>query len=187
MTRFTHSQYGEAAHSSSVSISILLGAIALAAVLGVMFVLSLDDLTIGRKPLDPIPVAASSCSYLRPVHDAAEPARREYLRALSGRSDPRAWGAEAALHAQQLTALKLTLIAAIPHVLARVAAELEHVSRNVTAGLTELAAPDSASDYVRRSAGHALDGNDALNNASDLVGRACGFELSPSVSSLTAA
>jgi hypothetical protein len=166
----------------------ILGAIALITIVVVAaliaFVTSLSNMSIGRRHLDPIPVAASACPYLRPVHDSAESAGRTYLRLLSGRTDPNAWGAEAAQHGQQLAALELTLLAAIPHVPKRVAAELEQVSANVAAGRTAVAVAPSASDYVSRSSKRAFDGIFALEDASDLVGNACGFELSPNVTEL---
>ena len=181
----------EAGRTSSIGISLILGAIALGVgsvvVAGVAVLSSVGDVTIGRKPLEPIPVPASSCSYLRQVHDAAEPAGREYLRFLAGRTDPRAWGTEAAQHSQQLAALELALVAAIPYVPARVASELQQVSANVAAGRREVAAARSATDYVSRSSGQVFDGTTALSNASDLVGNACGFELSPNVSTLDGA
>jgi hypothetical protein len=167
----------------------VIGALALVGaviVVGIVaFVSSLGDITIGRKHLEPIPIAASSCPYLRQVHDAAEPAGTAYLRAFtSRRTDPGAWPIEAAQHAQQLAVLELTLSAAIPHVPPRVATELERVKLNVAAGRKEVAAARSASEYLSRSSGQVFDGVDALGNASDLVGNACGFEVSPNVAGL---
>jgi hypothetical protein len=164
------------------AIALLVGVVVVA---GVALVSSLGNISIGRKRLEPIPIAASSCPYLRQVHDAAEPAGKTYLDALvSHRTDPRAWPIEAAQHAQQLAVLELTLSAAIPHVPPRVATELERVKTNVAAGREALGAAGSESDYVSRSSGQVFDGVDALANASDLVGDACGFEVNPNVAGL---
>jgi hypothetical protein len=191
MSRMKRACYEEAGRPSSTGIYVILGVIVLGVgslvLAGVAFLSSLGNITIGRKPLKPIPVPASSCPYLRQVHDAAEPAGREYLRLLAGRTDPLAWGTEAAQHAQQLAVLELTLAGAIPHVPTRVASELQHARANVAAGRKAVAAAGSATDYVSRSAGQAFAGTDALSNASDLVGNACGFELRPNVSTLDGA
>jgi hypothetical protein len=134
-----------------------------------------------RERLEPIPIAASACPYLREVHDKAESASRAYMGALSAQTGSRRWPTEAAEHAQDLAAFELTLRAAIPHVPARVATELRQVRAKVAAGRKDVAAAHSASEYVGLSWGHAADGATALQNASDLVGQACGFELWPSL------
>jgi hypothetical protein len=177
---------GGAIRDISVATCIVVGIIALGVggvvFAGVAFLSSLGDVRIGRRSLQPLPVASTSCPYLRQVHDAAGPAGDSYLRLLSAQNDPSAWDVDKSRHAQELQVLELTLRDASTHVPPRIAAELDQVVRNVAVGRRELAAATSASEYVRQSASQVFTGNDALANASDLVGSACGFELSPPVS-----
>ncbi len=144
---------------------------------------SLGDISIGSKHLEPIPVAPSACPYLREVHDKADAAGRAYLGVLTGQLDPHGWRTEAARHAQLLAAFELTLRAAKPHVPAPVANELQTVIVKVAAGRKEVKTAQSPSDYQSLSAGQVFEGTAALGNASDLVGNACGFVLSPNVTS----
>jgi hypothetical protein len=188
MTRKTADPIGGVIRDMSVATCIVLGIVALGVacviVAGVALLSSLGDVRIGRRPLKPIPVAATSCPYLRLVHGAAGPAGDTYLRLLSAQDDPGEWEGEKSRHAQQLLVLELALRDASTHVPSRIASELDQVVTNVAAGRKELAAATSASEYVSRSASQVFSGNEALANASDLVGSACGFELSPSVSGL---
>jgi hypothetical protein len=181
MTRVTAARSDEAGKSSRAPMFIL-GAIGVVVVLvvavSIAIVASVGD--IGSKHLKPIPVPASACPYLHEVHDKADVAARTYWDVLTGQTDPRGWRTKAAQHAQQLAAFELTLLAAVPHVPAAIATELKTVRVKVAAGREEVAAARSASEYVRRSSGQAFDGTVALGNASDLVGNACGFTLSPS-------
>ncbi len=135
----------------------------------------------GDKHFTPIPVAATACPYLREVHDKAEAAGRAFLNVLRGQTGE--WRTEAAQHAQLLAAFELTLRAVIPHVPPPVATELKTVRMKVAAGRIEVAAAPSAGEYMRLSTAQAFEGTIALGNASDLVGNACGFKLSPDVSS----
>jgi hypothetical protein len=134
----------------------------------------------GDKHFTPIPVAAIACPYLREVHDKADAASQTLWNVLGAQTAE--WRTEAAQHAQQLAAFELTLRAAIPHVPAPVATELKTVRVKVAAGRKEIAAAHSATEYVHLSSGQVIDGTVALGNASDLVGNACGFKLSPDLS-----
>ncbi len=71
---------------------------------------------------------------------------------------------------------------ALPHVPAPVATELKTVRAKVAEGRKQVAAARSASEYTPASADEAADGYVALGNASDLVGDACGFDLTPNLS-----
>jgi hypothetical protein len=138
-----------------------------------------------RQHLAAIPIPAGACPYLRQVHDKAESAGQTYfriLRSLDGPADAKRWRTQAARHAHALAPFEVTLRAAIPHVPARVAIELRKVRVNVAAGRREVAIARSAHEYASASAGPVMEGFFALNDASDLVGTACGFELSPGLS-----
>ena len=141
-----------------------------------------------REHLAPVPIAAGACPYLRHVRNKAESASKTYVRILQSQdrpADAKRWRTQAARHAHELKPFEVALRAAIPHVPAWVAVELRKVRVNVAAGRREVATARSASEYASVSAGHVMEGFFALNDASDLVGTACGFDVSPGLVSPT--
>lgn len=132
-----------------------------------------------EKHLEPIPVAATACPYLRQIHDEADAAGRVYRQLWLAPATGQGWRRDQAQEAQQLAAFQLTLLAAVPHVPPPVARQLQILIADVAAGRKKVAVARSGSDYVTSSIQQVGNGLAALGNANDLVGNACGFTLSP--------
>lgn len=133
------------------------------------------DVAARRTVLKPVPVPASACPYLRRVHDTA------------GSAGQAQWQVDSLtdFHAQlgpNLVAFESALRAALPRVPVKVATSLREVLVHVSVGVRQLDTSRSAAEYETASSGDVLAGLDALNDASDLVGNACGFRLTPVIS-----
>lgn len=135
------------------------------------------DLNLNETPgvYKPIPVSTSACRSLRRVHDTAD--RSGQLLLASG------FGSLAEskrdLVTFRLLEFDLALQRAMPHVPRAVQKQLRATLVQVRAGEQALKGAASLSAYGTAALANAIDGNQALGNASDLVGHACRFRLEP--------
>lgn len=125
----------------------------------------------------PIPVATAACPYLRRVHDTAGRAGELWVAATFGdfahvkRGDVKL----------ALADFSVALRRATPHVPNAVRQQLVVTVRQVQVGERDVLKARTMQDYGMATMSAITAGNDALGNASDLVGKACGFRLEPRI------
>jgi hypothetical protein len=130
----------------------------------------------GQQPsVTSIPIAKSSCPYLRLVSVAAANAGAPWNEDIGYGEPP--WSRFSSQLRAPLGALDIALGDAIPHVPALVAADFSEVRRDVEIGRLDLATSYSVDDYMARAP--VVEGYLKLVHASELVGNACGFEVAP--------
>lgn len=147
------------------------------------------NLSFASNEEHPIPIPKAACPYLRTVHDTADASGRLYVEALNARKPNRgsdsgarqSWSSFRSASRLTLAGFDDALSKAVPHVPPRVAARLDVVLTNVRSGERELGTATSYAEYTNATSGDVLAGLGALDDASGLVGNACGFTLSPSV------
>ena len=140
----------------------------------------LSNIRIGREPLPPIAVPAAACPHLRPVHDLAVLLNKQWARALDGREP---WPSFRPDLSSELATLETALSRAESHVPAPIASKFEVVVLDVHLGRAELPREKSAMEVIKPAANRRsplIEGVNALADASDLVGNACGYRLAPS-------
>jgi hypothetical protein len=131
---------------------------------------SLGNIQIGRRRLDPIPVPRDACRYLTPIRD-----KTSELKALWQQGEDGAqWPGVRARIVSKLPEFERLVEAAQPHVPVRIRTEFETVVSKVEVGRVTLPATNSWGEAL---SGELFAGLDALANASDLVGTACGEPL----------
>jgi hypothetical protein len=138
-----------------------------------------DQFHIGRRTLSPISVSMNACLYLRPVHDVAVRLNDQWNRALDGRQR---WPSFRAQLASELPKLESSLRRAESHVPARIVSKFEIVVADVHLGRAELPRASSIGDVLTltgQAKSPVIEGANALSDASDLVGNACGYRLAP--------
>jgi hypothetical protein len=136
------------------------------------------ELRFTRTRLKPIPVPQRACPYLDAVRTTAAAAGSASLSLFDARPSKQAQGGFGTDYPAKLAAFDLSLRVAATQVPAPLRSKLTVVAVNVEIGrkLLEIA-PDERT-YSRRSFESLVDGVYALQDASDLTGTACGFQLS---------
>jgi hypothetical protein len=129
------------------------------------------DLDFGRRHLAPIPVAPSACPSLEPVRAQAAALQDLWLRGLDGSVASDRFRDELEL---RLTALQADAHAAEAHVPAPLAEKLRAMEWDIAVGRNELPHAGGPNPLLSDPQFHLFDGLNALADASDLVGSACG-------------
>jgi hypothetical protein len=135
--------------------------------------------------LKPIPVAPSSCPYLRRAHDTAEAAGKAWALvggmppSGTGLADPNAWLLYRALLRARFAEFERAMQNAEPHVPTEIAARLHEARAQVKVGLHNLPKVTTANDYSSRTLSAVVSGYVSLTQASELTGNSCGFTLAP--------
>jgi hypothetical protein len=124
-----------------------------------------------RRPLEPVPVAASACPALAAVRESARRAGDLWI------AVPANWQTFAAQLGPELDTFARALRAAIPVTPPVVASRLRTVLHEVEIGLRQLPASTDLSRYLDATHFALFEGVDALADASDLVGGACGAPI----------
>jgi hypothetical protein len=136
----------------------------------------LSNIRVGPVPLDPIAVPVESCPYLRPVRVIGARLDARWTHALAGTES---WSSFRTYLGPELAEFESALTMAERHVPEPVARKFEVIVLDVRLGRAELPHQRSEADVLfpagRESA--LLEGVHALNDASDLVGDACGARL----------
>jgi len=128
----------------------------------------------GGAPVKTMAIPAASCPYLRAVQATADRAG-EGWGDVSFTSDRKTWRPFAVQLRPKLATFELALRVAIPHVPKPVASQLGSTLRAVKLGRAKLDQSKSALAYLDRTNWAVVEGYVDLQNASDLVGTACGF------------
>jgi hypothetical protein len=131
---------------------------------------------LSRTRFAPIPIPHRACAYLEAVHDTSEPVGNASWRFIVGSEAERLRAANG--FSAKLGAFDLALRVAATQVPDAVRYELMKVAQSVERGQALLRTTPNAQAFVDRGFGPLADGVLALNDASDLVGAACGFRLS---------
>jgi hypothetical protein len=126
--------------------------------------------------LGPIPIPQAACAYLDAVRRTATVAAESSTTLLSTKPKPLRVGAYEAVP-EQLAALDLALRVAATKVPQPVALELSRAADNVEHGRRLRTVSLDASEYASDIMIPLTDGYLAMNDASRLVGDACGFAL----------
>jgi hypothetical protein len=126
----------------------------------------------------PIPIPHRSCASLRAVQLTAADAGQSWGTVLLS-NDAAGWQTFASQLGPRLARFDVALRAAIPNVPAPVAAELRDVIQQVDIGRRQLPHAKSSAAYTSLTNNAVFIGYEALGEASDLVGNACGFTLAP--------
>ena len=108
-----------------------------------------------------------------PTQPASTGKRRSDTRPRSG------GGRSRATACPKLANLELALTISIPHVPKPVAVDFGKTLQSIKAGRPPLLISKTADDHSNRTSFGVFDGYLALNDASNLVGDACGFEFGP--------
>ena len=155
----------------------LVGVIALVTVVGATVVNRIGvDLKIGEPPhLEPIAVPASACPPLALVRVSAARAGEGWLHQFDSKAAN--WRAFASQLHPKLQVFAAALYATIPRTPRPVAVRLTTVLRDVDIGLRELPGSTDLYQYLSATNFAVLHGQQALSEASDLVGDACGAPL----------
>ena len=132
------------------------------------------------KPIRPIAIPARACSYLDAVRAAAEAARRSLSKSPGGAlfgagPDGKAWRSEYASH---LARLSFALRVAAPHVPSPVRVKFAVVAAHADRFQSSLRAGGDFTKIFPTLDSLAV-GLGAFQDASDLVGTACGSRLAP--------
>jgi hypothetical protein len=125
--------------------------------------------------LQPIPVSPSACAPLDAVRTAAAQAGDGWMSQLS--ADAAAWDAFVAQLGPELQLFADALRAAIPHVPAPLGERLQRVLRHVERGQRELPTSTDLNQYLAATGAAVFMGEQALAEASQLLGTACGPPL----------
>jgi hypothetical protein len=136
--------------------------------------LPLDGLDIGIKP---IPVPATACPSLRLVHDDAARATAVWNPVWSGTETPSQAREFWVEMGPILERLDQSLHRALPRVPAPIAAQFRVSIRDVEVGQAALLYFRDPHRYMSATFSQLFEGSDALWQASQLVGNACGFDL----------
>jgi hypothetical protein len=122
---------------------------------------------------------------LHRVHDTAETAGKAW--GIVGGAppsgaqldNPKAWPLYSTLLRGRLSTFDRAMQTAVPHIPAPIAARLQAVRQQVQVGLDRLPEVTTANDYVAQTLSAVISGYASLNDASELTGNACGFNLAP--------
>ena len=125
-----------------------------------------------RRRLAPIAILPSACTPLESVRTSTAELTDFWDRHLFGHQD---WTAGRVALTPKLERFELAVVLAEKEVPPRVRTQFEVVAKNVEYGRTQLATSTDAWAYVSNSG--FFDGWNALSDASDLVGNACGAPL----------
>ncbi len=144
--------------------AVLIGCVA------IVFALTFRGFEFGRKPLDPIPVPPEACPYLDPVRVVVADLTNWWNEHLFPRPEQLV---------PKLDALDVVLKNAQPHVPTRIAKEFDVILLETRVGRDELARTPNVlvPDVNERYMDAFWAGVRALENASDLIGDACGDTL----------
>ena len=126
----------------------------------------------------PIPIPAASCPYLRVLNAVEESAGAGWINALDYNTTDQ-WRPFAAQLAPKLAVLETTLLVASAHVPRPVASDFADALHQVVLGRPPLAISRTANAYLAQTNSAVLAGWIDLNQASALIGNACGFDFSP--------
>jgi hypothetical protein len=129
------------------------------------------DLKIGRKHLAPIPVAPAACPYLEPVREQSAALDDLWMRGLNGSVASDHFRDELDL---RLIALQADAHAAEAHVPAPIVQKLRTMEWDIAVGRNELPHAQGPGPLLSDPQFPLFDGLNALADASDLVGPACG-------------
>jgi hypothetical protein len=155
-------------------------ALVIALVAGGTFFDNLGRVRFGRQPLSAIGVSADACPYLNRVHTLVVRLDRQWTDALAGRDR---WPTFRTELATELPALQAALVRSEPYVPEPIGSRFETMVLDLRLGVAELPQAASVMDVLVRpgtSKSPLVDGVNALADASDLVGEACGYRLAPS-------
>jgi hypothetical protein len=143
-----------------------------------------DDLfegfAVARDTVEPVPVPAEACPYLKMVRVTSEAAAAPWLDALpNAPSDPVAWNAFSARLSTALALFDATLHNAAAHVPEPIADDLRFVEARVVMGRAALPLAHSYAEYSSTVTPALFDGVNRLSHAGALAGGACGFRVAP--------
>jgi len=134
---------------------------------------------IGATPtVKPIPIPGASCPYLRVLNAVEGSAGENWGNALDYHTR-RQWRPFAVQLEPKLALLEATLLVAGVHVPRPVASDFTDALHHVVIGRPPLAASLTVDAYLQQTNNAVVNGWSDLNNASQLIGNACGFVFSP--------
>jgi hypothetical protein len=132
---------------------------------------------IGRSRPRPIPIPARSCPFLKAVQEASVPVGTASWHLLVGGPNDRVTGGDDL--AAKLSAFDLSLRVAATQTPGPVRSDLTSVALDVERGQALLRSAPNSQTFVDRALTPLADGVIAFQDASDLIGGACGTRLSP--------
>ncbi len=133
-----------------------------------------------RKHLQPIPIAASACPYVRLMHTAADNFQRAEPvlgTALDEHGNALPWPQTQARLKTTLESFDTTIQISESHFPPPIQRQLETTLREVRAGRVQVAVARDGSDVWTRTEPMLERGKLAFGYASDLVGKQCGVML----------
>jgi hypothetical protein len=133
-----------------------------------------------RKHLDPIPIAAQACPYVKLMHEAANRFQIAYPilgMSLDSHQHQLTWSQTRQRLGRATDVLDVAIAAGTPHFPKRVRDFLEVARVDVVAGRRQLAVATNAQDFSTRTTSQLHDGRTAFGFAGDLIGHRCGVEL----------
>ena len=140
-----------------------------------------------RKHLEPIPIAASTCPYVRLMHTAAnnfQIAQPLLGVAFDEHGQVLPWPETRARLDSALTSLEASIQASEPQFPRQIQHELSITLRAVREGRVQLAAANDGADLITDTRPVREMGKRAFGYASDLVGKQCGVMLGADESTL---
>jgi hypothetical protein len=137
-----------------------------------------------RTHLEPIPIAAGACPYVRVMHatanalQSAEPFFGTYVDRHGNAVEPQPpWAEVQARLKTRLLNLQLAIFVSTPHFPPPVRRQLADTLDAIHTGLIQVGQAQDAFDLTARSSNTLYDGQTAFGHASDLVGRQCEVPL----------
>lgn len=137
--------------------------------------------TIGRKHLEPIPIAASACPYVIALHESAnnfQIAMPLGSVAFDAHFHAMSWPQTRARFDTALRTLELSILVSRPHFPARIRHQLTVTLGAARKSVVQLAAAKNGDDLYNRTTTLFENGKQAFGYASDLVGDQCVVTLS---------
>ena len=128
--------------------------------------------------VNPIQIPAASCPYLRVLNAVEESAGAGWPDALEDNTTYQ-WRPFAMQLAPKLAVLETTLLVVSVHVPRPVASHLTDALHQVVIGRPPLATSPNVNTYLWQTFSAVFTGWSDLNDASGLIGNACGFVFSP--------
>jgi len=133
-----------------------------------------------RKHLDPIPIAAEACPYVKVMHEAANRFQIAYPTfgmSLDAQQHELTWPQARERLRRAANVLEVAIVAGMPHFPQRVQNFLDVARVDVIAGRQQLVLSTNTYDFSTRSRTRFRDGQTAFGFAGDLIGHRCGVEL----------